>query len=289
MKKGSMALGLAAAGGFGLVMASIAATTGPKLLEPGYLSGSMPRGKGIFVRTIRHGGGSPEAFAKRLQFLGLRWVAILAVWQKTEPNRDKTYDNDEIPAYAAAARSVGVDVWIWGWPVPDPARHEFFIATMQNTAINAGARGLIVNAEKPWYSLSHEYHARLLMWELRQGGFPLGFTSYGGGPPHHPGFPWAAFAEFSDFGIPQLYSDLGPDYPPRAMDSWRAAGFARLSPLLGASNRHSPAEMVKLAGWTPTPQHSISWWDFYWLFTSTAAGRARAVRDYTLPGVAVAA
>lgn len=89
--------------------------------------------------------------------------------------------------------------------------------------------------------------------------------------------------------MPQLYSKLGPNYPVRATADWRAAGFPIVSPVLGGSSAHSAAEMRTLADWTPNPDNSISWWDFYHLFTSTAAARARVVRDYTAPATALVA
>lgn len=149
-----------------------------------------------------------------------------------------------------------------------------------------------MNAEKPFYSQRHADAARELMRKTKAaaGGRPVGLTSFGGGPPYHPRFPWKAFAETSDFGMPQIYDThhrLPRSYPTMSVRSWKEAGFSPIVPIWGASNRHTPEQMFDIAARTPVTDDAVSWWTFDHAIKSPA--RTSVVRSYFIPGKAAVA
>lgn len=246
----------------------------------------LPVGKGMFVRAVAHGGG-PELFAKRCAWMGLRWVAIQAVWQHS--NGTATVNpTRELPQYGDALRSAGVTPWVFGWPRPEA--RAFFIEKCMVALhkLGGGPGGVIINPESPWYRDQRDNAARFVS-ELRTalGGLPLGMTSYGGGPPNHPPFPWAEFAE-CDFGMPQVYSADG-DAPARWVRWWTQAGYRCVPVLAAYPVARTPEQMADIAARTPLPMGAVCWWDLYWLL-GAGGGKRRTdfVRQYYVPGAEVA-
>ncbi len=84
--------------------------------------------------------------------------------------------------------------------------------------------------------------------------------------------------------MPQIYDSqhkLPRSYPRQAMESWERAGFKRNVPIWGASNRHTPAQMLDIAARTPITDSAASWWTFDHALKSK--DRSAAVRAYLLP------
>lgn len=242
----------------------------------------MPCGKGVFVRHVKHG-GDPDLFAKRLSWLGMRWVMIQCIWQ--EPDRDVVSNMSRYPEYAAACRARGIEVYAFGWVRPD--RWSRFVSTIMHGVHQLAARGTIINPEHPWQG-NHYRAARELMDALKHTHGPertVGVTTYGGGPGWIESFPFEQFAA-ADFVIPQYYDTrhrLPPTYPVRATKRYLAAGYKNIVPALGAGNKHTPADMVEHFNETPLPISAVCWWDLYWILLSHQ--RARVVRDLEVPGL----
>lgn len=249
-----------------------------------------PRGKGAFIRSVRHG-GNPAKLANTCKAMGLTWVAIAIAWQ--QPNAKTTlYHLDEIPAYVRALEALGIDAWAWAWP--EPGRAAELVKIYNYVSGKTSLRGLILNPEQPYQGASAEITARDVMI-LRGLGVPLGCCSYGAPTSWHPRFPWAQWAGV-DFGMPELYDThhkWGADHQERTAESWVRAGFRRIVPTLGASDGHTAEQMrIEIAqtieGFRSADVafKAMAWWDFYWLERSKA--RSGVVAAYRLGGDAVA-
>lgn len=248
----------------------------------------LPCGKGVFVRSVRHG-GDPDLFVKRMRWYGMQWVMLQAIWQDDQGGVVRNNPNT-LAEYAAKLEAAGIEVWLFGWPRPEPEKRRDFVETCRRAASATNAVGIVINPEKPWYRNKRQAAASFVS-ELR-GAFPhltLGMTSYGGGPPSHPPFPWEEFAEL-DFGIPQIYDTkhrLGEDYPKRSVERWTKAGYICV-PAWGASSAHTADQMADIARRTPLPAAAACWWDLYWLLNgrkeSTPVERSEFVRNFKIPG-----
>lgn len=240
-----------------------------------------PRGKGVFVRSVRHA-KSPADLADHCSAWGLDWVAILLVWQK--PDRDKLFFFDDLPAVCEQLRRRGIDVWLWAWPEPGRAQGIVDLYRRAEKAVGrCKLRGLILDPERPYYAKRLASQARIDVDKLRELKVPLGCTTYGGGPPHHPSFPWGPWAEGTDFGMPQIYDSkerLGENYPARSIEAWQAAGWNTVIPVWAAYDK-TPGQMQEMIDRTPRVYRAVSWWDFYWIVRSQK--RAQVVTDFQVP------
>lgn len=242
-----------------------------------------PRGKGMFIRALAHT-GTPQRAVAQAKKVGLRWVAIQRCWQYTDRPTQRL-NGASLARYASAFQAAGIDVWLWGFPVP--GKHEEFNGLLLDSAREVRARGVIVDAEKPFRAARTRSAATKLMSILLDAAhadnLAVGFTSYGA-PDHHPKFPWKSFAG-ADFGIPQIYEATGqapfsPDYPRRAVERWRALGFRAIVPA-SAAYHHSLDGMRDLLRRTPVPDEALVWWD--WYNCSRATGRWSIVQSYSVP------
>lgn len=158
----------------------------------------------------------------------------------------------------------------WDWfPDPnDPAGPS--LASAVERAAQMGARSFIMNAEKEFRGRPRaalEYASAARAHTARLGMF-LGLVSYSV-PSTVRNFPWAEFAEYCDFGVPEIYDREGrfdPKYPPRAIKSWTEHGFDVL-PACGLYQRdhggpwrwRTEAEMLKHLGLFPCNEARIAW------------------------------
>lgn len=269
------------------ILAVLAGILGGGVLAAGVawlFRSKAPRGKGFFVRSLVSCSGfckTPEQMADKLKSLGISWVALAG---EDKSGQVSTIYRERLPEYVRALKRAGIRVWLWGWPTPGDI--DGFANQVGGLARELGAEGVIVNAEKPFYHPRHADAARELMRRTKaaSGGKPIGLTSYGGGPPHHPKFPWAAFAETSDFGVPQIYDShhrLPSDYPKDSVASWTKAGFPRIVPIWGASSKHTPEQMLDIASRTPITDKGAGWWTLDHALHNK--GRTAAVAAYLLP------
>ena len=257
-------------------------TKGEPVPYPGW-TGVAPRGKGIFVYDLDDATG-PENLAQRLQWLGMDWV-MLQTHRAEDGKLRNTDTSAKLQEHITAVREAGIAVAFWGWPEPDRVddwteRALAFIETYNPV-------GYVVNAEKPWkgHAIVNANAARVMMEALKaelgtdRG---LGFTSYGGGPPNHPNFPWAEFAAFSDFGMPQIYdmsNNLARQYPQRSV-GWWSEDYRIVVPAWSAGPSKTPDMMKDIQDRTPLPDAAACWWSFRSAIASP--GRAAAVRSYSL-------
>lgn len=233
-------------------------------------------GKGIFVQSVKKAtlAGTPEALAARAVALGLDWVALLVIWQ--HPDRDRVYE--QVATATAACKARGVEVWLWGWPERGEVRNRTFIDVMLERYHETDARGLVVNAEKPFYGKPKEAELFCSLLGQLPIEIPVGLSSYGL-PDYHGAFPWGPFASVCVFGMPQIYDsnhNQGPTYPRRCMAAWTKRGFPQLAPTWGASNAHTAEQMSAIIELTPRAP-ACCWWDLAWLRHSVK--RAAVVRD----------
>lgn len=241
-----------------------------------------PRGKGVFIRSVRHA-DSPAKLADLCAAMGLSWVCISLIIQL--PNgRQRQYPMDDLAAACRELDARGIDVWLWAWPEPGRAQQ---IVDRYRLADEATGRckihGLILDPEQPYYSGRMEAQSEIDVQKLRELGVPLGCTSYGGGPPNHPSFPWKPWARGTDFGMPQIYDAherLSSKYPARAVEYWQDAGWKTIVPVWAAYDK-TPEQMREMIARTPEVYRGACWWDFYWLERSSK--RRDVVAEFEIP------
>ena len=251
---------------------------------------AAPRGKGVFVRDVKHA-KTPAEMVADCKAWGLKWVTIQSIWQ-LPGGKTKRHHLSLIPSYAKALNRAGIKVWIWSWPVPGRA-HEI-AEVYQQLARRSRLQGLILDPESPYQAKSKkllgnmEAVASLDVSMLELLDVPLGVTTYGAPPKWHPRFPWIAWSR-CNFGMPQLYDTkhkFSAAHQRATFNGWRAIGLKTLSPIWGASQAHSPEQMAIEINQTPEEFKSASWWDYYWLKKSKR--RAAVVANYHVGKQAVA-
>ena len=241
----------------------------------------MPKGKGVWVHTVKHA-KTPAQMIENLKRIGADYVLLATVWQK-EDGRTVRYSPQNIPRYAEALREAGIDVWLWGWPDSSKKRIDTFVSEVVPIWEASKASGFVLDMEDQW-NKRHDSNARYLITQLRKHG-PVGVTTYGGGPANVPNFPWKAIAQESDFGMPQIYTELskyGEGYPERAVTRYVDAGFRGVVPVLSAAPKRNRAYMDAYQAHTPLPEDSVSYWHYHHLFRggNAAASRALALASY---------
>lgn len=263
-------------------LAAIDTVLGPSTAVAADPALPYPRGKGMFIRALAHT-GTPAQACDRAREAGLRWVAVQRCWQYADKPTQKL-NGAALARYASAFTAAGIDVWLWGYPVP--GKHAEFNELLLSSARSIRARGVIVDAEKPFSTTSARAAATTLMSTLlaaaHADGLSVGFTSYGA-PNMHPRFPWESFTG-ADFAVPQIYEATGDkpfpaDYPRRSVQRWRALGFRTIVPA-SAAYRHTTAGMRDLLRRTPVPNGALVWWD--WYNCSRVPIRWKVVRETTL-------
>jgi len=261
----------AALGAAALAVLSLGRRGGGKI-GPGEPGATGPKGKGVFLRTYNHA-DSPEAMVSLLKSMGMRFIFLPVVWQKSDgKHRNFTKDQER---FAAALKKANIERWVWGWP--EPAYAQEFVDAMMAAKDATGARGIVVDAEGPFYG--EDDAARYVASALRTELWAL--SSYGGGPRNHPGFPWEAFLDFGPvIGMPQLYATpgkYGEKYYARGVEDWAQIGYSDITPTLSGTDKHSPESMAREAWLTAqTGVGGISYWDYLWLSYSPARRAAVA-------------
>lgn len=217
--------------------------------------GGAPRGKGVWIRSLAHAGGV-DGTIKTLRDLGCRWAILVTVWQEPDGKHKHTVD---VAAFVRKARAAGISVWLGAWVV---AGHEAALAEHWKEYRN-GIAGFVVNAEASY--MGKPEAGRELARRVRALGRPVALSSYGGGPPWAPKFPWSAFRGW--IGMPQIYdmnNEHGAGYPRFSLQAWRRAGFRDICPTFGGSDAHTVEQMAAIATNTKTVR-GVSWWDLYHL------------------------
>jgi len=247
--------------------ALLAGGLGIALLAGGGGGGRYPRGKGVFIDDLIKEGQNPDHLIQRLKYLGISWVAVEIAWYGP-PGPVQSHDllgtthnleDGALAAFVPELVAAGIQVWVWGFPSPD--RQPQFIQNVKDAyAVAPQVAGTILDTEKPYYGSQHGPALEDLIAQVKALGKPVGLTSYGS-PVYHPSFPWEVIGGV-DFGMPQVYSELGPDYPNRADDEWRQLGVSPIVPLNGATAIHTSIGMAEQAAASDTSDGGIGWFDY---------------------------
>ncbi len=241
----------------------------------------MPKGKGMFLRTLKLAGTRQEVL-DGMKTRGLSWVAITRIWQYSEPDRPSSlFNTSQLPDYAAALHDAGHEVWVWGYPAP--GKHDEFVENLVSMAVSVKARGIILDPEEPFLDKADAAAALMAatLAAAAQHGLGVGVTSYGA-PWNFPNFPWSTFCG-ADFGMPQIYdasNSMPATYPVKSVNAWKELGFKRIAPISAAFNK-TREQMTALLKATPI-EGTVSWWD--WFNCSGDPKRWDAVQEYTLGG-----
>ncbi|WAS99289.1 peptidoglycan-binding domain-containing protein [Nannocystis punicea] len=237
----------------------------------------LPRGKGMFVRSVKHL-GSIAAMQAQVAQVGLRWLAFQCIWQY-ENKQSQVWSG--FTGHAKALRAAGQACWVWGFPWP--GREAEFVEVLLSSATSSGASGVLVDAEAPYVG-APEAAARLmaaLLPAARAAGLAVGLTSYGA-PWNFPRFPWAAFTGV-DFAVPQIYdidNNQGSGYPQRSIAAYRSLGFSRVVPACPTFAK-TAAQLAALHASVSPPDGAAIWWD--WYNSTQNPFTWNHVRDFELP------
>ena len=160
---------------------------------------SAPQSLGAWVAFLGRL-GSVDAAIERALSIGARWIAPRAGEGGLGVN-EGSFRIEQIKAY----QSAGLAVYPWLFSRPRSWRTEVlgFEALIQ-----AGADGVIIDAEAAWEDVDHRADARAYMAALRER-LPDAWIADAPWPWEgmHPGFPIAEFAAGVDARLPQAYSN----------------------------------------------------------------------------------
>lgn len=224
-----------------------------------------PSGKGVWFRSLTVLGDADKT-AETLKAWGVSWALLIGDAWGPQVN---DYHPGKIEDYAAAMKRAGIQVFLWTFPEPDEPWFKELVPHYIRLARRIGAKAIVVNAEKPFYSQSKSGVAKRLVKSLQDGGLKVILSSY---PvtSSHPQFPWGGFSE-ADGGIPMIYdmnNNAGPNLGERSVKSWsRMYGAKNVWPVVGMSSGKGQTieEEMELAESIPLTGGAISAWDAYWL------------------------
>lgn len=160
-------------------------------------------GKGIYLWQIgRVEGGDPAAIANMAAAANLTHVLIKVADGKY--GYGFSSGKDLVPAVVAALRAKGIQPW--GWQYVYGADHKAEANKAIQRIKGLGLAGFVVNAEGQFKAKGMGDIARKYMKLLRAGvgNLPIGLSTYRY-PTVHYQFPFAAFLEYCDYNLPQIY------------------------------------------------------------------------------------
>lgn len=181
------------------------------------------KGKGYYLWQIQRAfEGNPGKIADAAQQAGLSHVLIKVA--DGVYNYNISNGVDMVPGLVAALRSRGISPWGWQYIYGVNAVNEAKRAITRVKQL--GLDGFVVNAEKEFKATNMASTAKAYMQELRGGlpKFPIALSTYRY-PKLHAPFPFAAFLEFCDINMPQVYW-VGSSNPgqqlKRSIDEYKA-------------------------------------------------------------------
>jgi hypothetical protein len=133
------------------------------------------------------------AYFREIAALGFSHI-LVKVSDGTRP-----HNGDDLASDLAVAKIEGLHVWAWGYQYPDPEGFAF----LGQRATQAGADGVVVDAEKEW--LSEPQEVGPCMAALRTAYVGHVFVSSYASRGIMPDFPWDAFDAACDGWMPQVY------------------------------------------------------------------------------------
>jgi hypothetical protein len=193
-------------------------------------------GKGFFTYLLPQcENGDPAAILAAAQAAGLSHV-LVKVADGTRAFGIDSAGNDFTASVVYKLRHAGIAVWGWHYVYGDDPSGEAKIAVLRAQAL--GLDGYVVDAEQEYKQPGKDKAARQFMSTLRSAlDLPLILSAYRF-PEYHPEFPWAAFLEFCDYHMPQVYWEQSHNASGQLRDSKRqcdALPNARLYLATGAA------------------------------------------------------
>ncbi len=193
-------------------------------------------GKGYFTYLLPQcENGDPAAILAAAQAAGLSHV-LVKVADGTRVFGIDSAGNDFTAAVVYKLRNAGIAVWGWHYVYGDDPAGEAKVAVLRAQAL--GLDGYVVDAEQEYKERGKDRAARQFMSTLRSAlDLPLILSSYRF-PDYHPEFPWAAFLEFCDYHMPQVYWEQAHNAGGQLRESKRqcdALPYARLYLATGAA------------------------------------------------------
>jgi hypothetical protein len=160
-------------------------------------------GKGFFTYLLPQcENGDPAAILAAAQAAGLSHV-IVKVADGPRAFGIDSAGNDFTAKVVYKLRNAGIAIWGWHYVYGNDPSGEAKIAVLRAQAL--GLDGYVVDAEQEYKQPGKDKAARQFMSTLRSAlDLPLILSAYRF-PEYHPEFPWAAFLEFCDYHMPQVY------------------------------------------------------------------------------------
>lgn len=210
------------------------------------------RGKGVFVRRIRHLDTDPIVAARKLSGWGFEWAAPTILGSSGELNRAVTFWTE------ATKRGMAL---IPHWILPKPRTWRAEIASFFDFVDELRRRGVPLRAvmldpEAEWRGdpEAAEAFARTFFEMARARSLKVVLTTYAMPPPD---FPLEVFAQYADAGLAQTYyttSTYGADIFRRSLARWRSRGFANKPVILCGSYWQKYVEPER----TKTPEEWVA-------------------------------
>lgn len=162
-------------------------------------------GKGFFIWQIhRVENGDPARILARAQAAGLSHVLIKIADGKQEFGFHPSTRADLVAPVVAALHAAGLQVWGWHYIYGNDPLSEARVAARRTLDLKLD--GYIINAEVEFKAAGKAAAARAYATTLRADlpNTPIALSSYRF-PAYHKEFPWAAFLEYCDYVMPQVY------------------------------------------------------------------------------------
>jgi hypothetical protein len=172
------------------------------------------QGKGYYIWKVRNcEGGNPDAILKMAKEANLGHVLIKVADGGRAYNIDKDTQKDLAAPVVSRLIDAGLGVWGWQYVYGDNPIAEAQIAVKRIREL--GLQGYVVDAEIEYKDSGKAEAARTYMKEIRRSfpNLPIALSSYRF-PSYHKSFPYAAFLEYCDYNMPQVYWEgaHNPDY-----------------------------------------------------------------------------
>ncbi|MBA4386057.1 MAG: hypothetical protein C0410_15070 [Anaerolinea sp.] len=205
------------------------------------------QGKGTWIWKIPQcEGGNAQAIADVAYNCGFSHVLIKIADSSYAYNVNKTTGADLIPPVVDALRAKGILVWGWHYVYGYNPGGEAAIAISQSRKYNLD--GYVVDAESEYTLAGRDAVARSFMAQVRNGlpNTPIALSTFRW-PSYHGNFPYAAFMQYCDYSMPQVYwmQAHNPVYDlKKSFTEFRAINSAKPVIPTGPAFRES--------GWQPT-------------------------------------
>ncbi|MRS04549.1 hypothetical protein EG832_15235, partial [bacterium] len=163
------------------------------------------QGKGTWIWKIPQcEGGNAQSIANVAKDCGFSHVLIKIADSSYAYNVNKTTGADLIPPVVDALRAKGILVWGWHYVYGYNPSGEAAIAISQCRKYNLD--GYVVDAEIEYTQAGRDAVARSFMSQLRSGipNTPIALSTFRW-PSYHGNFPYAAFMQYCDYSMPQVY------------------------------------------------------------------------------------